>query len=586
MVALCLLGMVRPLAAEDISFTAEVNTKKIPLGSAVTLTLKIDGTQNVNPLNLPNLEGLDIQYLGPSRNITIVNGKYSSSISFKYALSPLKTGVYTIPPLVLTLDNQTYRTDAIEIEVTDGVAPGGLPGSQLTMEDKIFLRLTVSKDQVFMNEKIPVKIYLFVNNLAVRDIQFPPSIEGVGFTMDDFEQPRQYQQVLDGVRYDIMEFETMAYPTRTGEVVIGPAEVSANILIKNTNRRRSIFNDDFFGGLFDSHQRRAVTLKSESVKVNVLDLPTEGRPKDFNGAVGNFNFEASVGPSQVGVGDPITLKMKIQGEGNLDAVQFPKITDEENFKFYDPVIKEEGNAKILEQVIIPRSDQISEVPALNFSYYNINLKKYLTIKKGPFPITVKELESGNGLSVVGLTDVVQQVAPEQLGQDIVFIKLQPGTIRPSGYVMHRSLKFIGCLILILLLVIGLTIHYRWTHKLETDVKYAKKLSAPRYAKKGLAQAKTHLDAQNQEAFYDAISKTLQDYFSNKLHISIGAVSVKEIKSRLKPFDQQDVFLENVQKLFEECDMIRFASVKISEDQMRETFERLRQVIDTGERRLR
>jgi len=107
------------------------------------------------------------------------------------------------------------------------------------------------------------------------------------------------------------------------------------------------------------------------VIINVLPLPLEERPVEFSGAVGQFDYNVSVSPNKIKVGDPITLRMTVIGKGNLAAIDMPKIPLDAEFKLYDPQIFEKDNIKKSEQVLIPKHENISEVPALQFSYFDL-----------------------------------------------------------------------------------------------------------------------------------------------------------------------------------------------------------------------
>ena len=119
-----------------------------------------------------------------------------------------------------------------------------------------------------------------------------------------------------------------------------------------------------------------------------MPLPEEGKPEGFSGAVGKFGFNVSVSPTEVKEGDPITLRMTVNGEGNLTAFEMPSLSSKDNFKLYDPQIIEKDNIKKSEQVIIPNSAEVIQVPKIQFSYFDPDLKRYQTITRGPFPITV------------------------------------------------------------------------------------------------------------------------------------------------------------------------------------------------------
>ena len=361
--------------AEDPSVEATVSANKISLKEAAQLTLTVHGGKDIraDAPELPKIDGFDARYVGPSTRISVINGQYSSERSFVYNLFPAKTGRIQIPSLTVQSNGQDYTTRPIEVEVVDGqatalegqaAAPGPAQGASENLQDRVFMAVSVPKTEVYLGEKVPFTVKLFIAQLPMRNVQYP-KMDKNGFAMENFPQPQQYSQVLNGMKYDVVEFKTFIYPTQTGDLTIGPVNIEGGLLYKGQGRRApgGLFDDDFFSGFFDNYQERPLTVNAQALRVKALDLPSEGKPADFTGAVGQLDFTASIAPAQVKVGDPVTLRMTVSGEGNLKSIQMP-VLNSNVFKTYDPQIKEEGNAKTLEQVIIPTNEKVTGVPVL------------------------------------------------------------------------------------------------------------------------------------------------------------------------------------------------------------------------------
>ncbi|PIW61595.1 MAG: hypothetical protein COW13_03205, partial [Candidatus Omnitrophica bacterium CG12_big_fil_rev_8_21_14_0_65_50_5] len=326
--------------AQDVKVESEISGKVTALGDALRYTLTIDGSQDVDPPSMPAIDGLDIRYVGPSTRVSIVNGRYSSSVAHAYSIFPIKTGVYRIPSLDVIVDGKTLQTLPIDFEVTalagasaSSSAPND-PQAAADLRDKMFVTLQAPKTDVYVNEPVSVTISLFVSpDIAVSEVQFPQWPDGA-FGKSDV-QYRQIEKVIDGVRYSTVEFNTVIYPAREGELILGPASVPFNVVVQNRNNDPfggGSFGDSFFNSFFENRERRTVSLSSQALTLNVRPIPREGRPADFTGAVGQFNFEASAGPEDVQVGDPLTVRMKISGSGSsLAAVEFPSIKESADF---------------------------------------------------------------------------------------------------------------------------------------------------------------------------------------------------------------------------------------------------------------
>ena len=82
----------------------------------------------------------------------------------------------------------------------------------------------------------------------------------------------------------------------------------------------SAFDDSFFDNFFSNARQKPLTLHTDGATVKIKPLPTQGRPADFSGAVGQFEVSNEVSAKNGTTGDPLTLKIKIEGRGNFDRV--------------------------------------------------------------------------------------------------------------------------------------------------------------------------------------------------------------------------------------------------------------------------
>lgn len=592
-------GLVPQTEAQEIRFEVEVSANRVEVGSALQLTLTVHGAKVDGPLQLPQIEGLDVRYLGPSTRISIINGRYSQANSFIYTLFPLKTGTFQIPAFSINIDGKTYTSEPITIEV---YSPSAASSSQasgtghgMNLQNRLFLSMGTPKEEVYLYEKVPLNIKLYIADIQVEDLQFP-EFEHAGLTVEEFqlgkqkEQIKEYTEHWNGVNYHVVDFETYVYPTRTGELTMGPAEVTLNILVKRDRQRRSLFDgilgDDLLEDFFGIQEKYPYAVTSQPLTLHVRPLPEKDQPADYSGAVGNFKMDVSVGPKEVKVGDPLTLKVHIQGDGNMKALTIPTFKEDEQFKVYDPQVKEERDEKVLEQVLIPKNEKVGEVPAVRFSYFDPHLEEYKTLVQGPFPLKVAPLEKEEGLAVVGLGKPLRSLAPEILGRDIIFIKDHPGTFRPLHQVLYQQFPFQalagGSWAIWLILFWG----YRRSERLKTDVHYARRLMAPRKAKAGLAQARQLLTQGVPQEFYNYLFKTLQVYLEDKFHVASGDIIWPGVAEKLNNQSISPEILKKLKEILEECDMVRFAGIARDQRQKEESHRKLAEFIDRCERQAR
>jgi len=472
--------------SEEISFEATIDRDNIEIGSTFRLRLTTRGTQSTAAVQLPNFDGFESQYLATSSRSFNDNGEKSQSTTTIYNLYPTKVGIFQIPSFTATINGRGYSTKPITVNVV-AVGTTHSPGAQKgktksnSLSDRIFVVMGLPKNTVYLNEQIPVTIRLFVNNVPV-EYYHDPIFEHVGFSLGKYKKEKGYQQTINGIAYQVVEFKIFVSPTRIGDLTLGPTKQKCLIVFKQQSRR-----DDLISRFFDTSVRRNVILESSELNVKILPLPEEGKPKDFSGAVGEFDFTASVNPATIKVGDPVTVRMRVSNEGSLSAVTMPafskKEENEQNFKFYDPIISEVAGAKVLEQVIIPTTEKVKELPEINFSYFDTIENRYKTITRGPFPLSVTALAEGEELKVVGLSreKVLRGLmSKESLGQGIVFIKDHPGSFQPIGFQLYKNPIFLSVLGILIFAWAMFLAAYHFTHKIKTDVKFARRLQAPQH----------------------------------------------------------------------------------------------------------
>lgn len=588
--------------ASDVQLEVTVDRNKVALGEALQLNLTFQGTQNVSAPSIDKIEGFDVRYLGPSTMVSIVNGVVTSSITHVYTLIPLKTGTFTIGPFSAEVQGKTLISKSITVEVISAPS-GGQPSRQQIQEepsatkisaeelkDRIFLILSAGKRKTYLNEIMPLTIKLYVNRLAVRDIQFPV-IETNDFSIEKFAPaPKQYREELGGVLYDVIEFATDMFAIKPGEFTLGPAKLKCNLVVRRRARahRRSPFDDDFFGGFFNDdifddffgrYETYPLELKSTELPIIVLPLPSEGKPEGFDGALGNFQLNVEATPLEVKAGDPITLKMTVKGEGNFDSIKAPKLQSKDGFKVYDPQVKQSEFKKIFEQVLIPESEKVTHIPQINFSYFNTQRRQYQVLTHNPIPITVTKTEEAQTKLIELPQTQVSLPQEEELGKDIIYLKNSPGKLRRIGHYLYQCFGFWLFQIIGFILFIGIAIVHFKQQRLITDQRYARRLRAPAKAKKGIKEINRLLREGKTEAFFDAVFKTIREYLADRFHLPAGGITAITIEEIAREKGVTDEVLEKIKSIFADCDVARYAPAQFGQKRLEDIFQALKEVID-------
>jgi len=592
-------------SAEDIRVEASLERNRVSLGNPVYLYLTIYGVRETDRLDIPSRDGLQIKYVGPSTSVSIVNGATSQSVTHTYLVIALKQGEYRIGPFLINYGGREYRAEAVTLTASNAPVSSGrstgvtsLPsatrvppspgqvaaGAEIFDRNKIFLTMDIGKMLVYINEEVPLTIKLYVNNLGLRDIEYPV-YSHEGFSVGERDEPQRRREISNGIRYETLVFRQKLFGIKEGNYVLGPAKLGGKVLTrKRPSGRGNVFNEDFFTSRF-GYQAFPIEVISDPIHVTILPFPAEGKPSNFQGTVGNFNFSAYPVASKVKVGDPIMLRMTVAGTGNLDTVTAPKVELSDKFKTYEPQVTIEGGKKMYEQVIIPKTADLKEIPAVSFSFFNPAKKKYETITKGPFPIEVtKQPESESGMGMFSISSNGDMLYPkEKVGEDIVHLKEKLGRVYCKKEFLFTSPFFWTGQLILTGFFLVFYIFSRKKERILSDKSYAQFLKAPKKARKGIETARVDLAKGDIHAFYDTIFKVLQAYFAGRFNLPRGNITVQVVRDKLSARKIDEEKLKELRDIFSKCEIARYAPASAGKEEAMEILEKVRRIIDYMEK---
>lgn len=602
--------------AQDVTFRAVVDRDKVTLNDQIELTLTVTGSQDAGEPELPELDGFEIISSGSSSQFSFINGKMSASKSFTYILMPTKEGRLTIPPATVESGGKTLKTDPIEIEVIKGgqappvkkpassqiapqapsTSPSGLTQPLRTeagLKERIFIEVTTDKNTAYIGEQITMTFKLYIRDVRIDSLQYTPPVTK-GFIAESMGDQKEYKDVINGIVYNVIELKTAIFPVTERELTIEPAKLRCDLLVREQRKRSGrgdIFDEFFEDPFFSSYQRYPFELESEPIKINIQQLPAENKPPSFKGAVGTYDLTAEATPQSLKAGEPINLVMKVSGAGNITQVPEPVIKDLTGFKSYDSEVKTDitgrdpqiAGQKAFQKVIIPQSENIKEIPAIELSYFDPVLNQYKTIKKGPIPITVapapkKEIE---------IVELIKEITPEDetkkqvqlLGKDIQFIETSPGRFTRIGEYWYKNILLWITVILIPLIFLGVLFAYK-THKtkLEEDIVYAKAKGAHKIAKRLLTEAIKYQKQDKPKEFYDAGAKAIQKFICDRLNVPPGSITTANLESLLLSKGIKAETINSIKNFLDTCDMVRFGAHTANQAEMKQVIKEVNSII--------
>lgn len=565
--------------ASEISVDLSVDRSLMAVGESVKLTISVVGVQSLATPTLPELDGFEVISTSKGTSISIVNGRMTSSTNFEYRLRALKDGVYELGPFSLMIQNKEYNTDKVTVEVSSGSL--GSSGGQRTgtsLDDSLFITVQPAKDDAYLGEIIPVKVKLYARDIRINQISYP-TLTASGFSIGGFGEPSQYEEVVNTRLYNVVEFTTHIVPASRGALKLGPAQIKAEVLIQE--QRRSFFGDPFFDDFFSDYSTSSITLVSNELQVNVRALPMEGRPSTFNGAVGKFSLSVEATPQSVTVGDPIVLTMKVSGNGNFKAVSSPVLQSTEGFKVYDSQVKESNSTagiKVFEQVVIPTSNDVTELPEMLFSYFDPTEGMYKTLTAQSVPIHVIP-GSSETAKIIEASRIIPD--SETIGEDILYIKDNPGRITIKGSSLHAEPWFWVLNAAPIMGLAGVSLYSRRKTRLESDIAYARSYRASRVVSKGIRVARTAMERGDIVEFCDVLHRTIQQYLGDKFDLPTKGISA-DVVEILKDKGIPNESLDMITVFFQECDMIRFVPLRIDKSRVDRLLGLSEQLVDNIE----
>jgi hypothetical protein len=538
-----------------LSITSTVDRDVVELGDNITLSISVSGERGSTPDPiLPDLSDFDVYSSGKNTSISIVNGRFSSTLEMSYVLVPKKMGVLIIGPIVVKEKNRVISTNPIKIEVKQPGNIGQSPGTKRETQsaqvpgrtENFFIEQVVNKRRPYVGQQVTLtfRFYQAENLWEQPTLEWP---EFNGFTVEDLPPNNRYFKIINNKRYRVTEIKRALFPITSGDIII--------------ESPRLIIKEDVFDNLMDPFNmfgrgRRRPTrsgpqiLTADRIKLEVRPLPSQGKPAGFAGAVGKFKIRATVDKDSVGVDEPITMKVVLSGSGNiksLPALSFPEMPD---FRIYESGKTESINnsggkvsgSKTFEQAVIPVTSGNFSIPAIEFSFFNPEARKYQTVRTNPIEI----IASGQALVDIGGTPQniigANQKSFAYIITDFPKPYKQLDLYNSSWFWIIQFLPFAG-----MITAVFVRIHRR---KMMGDRAYARRTSAGKKSRALLKSALRNGQSGDTTRFYGDLYSALMGYIADRLNLEQSSLTLDDIKAidRIDSGIRNDLsgFLDNIQ----------------------------------------
>jgi hypothetical protein len=407
--------MLLAVVARAVSVEAQLDPEEVSLDQSARLTVVVKGSTEA-ALEPPQLEGCDIQLTGQESNYTSINGYISTQSVLHYNIVPTRTGEINIAPLYALVDGKKYLVPALKLKVKPAgggqtsagsaaqqPATGGTENTErVSRGSGVELKMIAPEGPYYLGQLVPVQIKLLVPEGYPIQLRSLPILQGNGFTMGKISSaPAQKTEIIEGVPYQTVNWSTSITPVKTGEFDLA-TQLGVTVLERvKRSMRGGIFDDPFFNIHIPMTQQVNRTLASAPISCTVDPLPEEGRPDDFSGAIGDFTVSATVSAKQASVGEPVMLKLEVEGRGNFDRVNLRQPDGGDNWKVYPSKNRVEliddtqfMGKKVFEQIMVPQRSGSLRFPSMRFSYFDPDTKRYITREFSLPALTVTGVGSG------------------------------------------------------------------------------------------------------------------------------------------------------------------------------------------------
>ena len=569
---ICLLSI--PLVAQEATLKAKVSKNKLGVNQRLRIEFSVDkqGGDNFSPPNFANFKVVG----GPSQSVSQswINGKVTFSQSYTYIIQPKRKGAFSIASASIKVGGKFIKSEPVKIIVLDAVEiPKNPNDPNYVAQQNIHLVAEISKANPYVGEGIYVEYRLYVSeNVSVYDTSISEAPKYNGFWNQDIKvndfPVKMGKYNGENYRYIVLQ-KALLIPTKTGKLSIDPMRM--DIVIGVPSGR-----EDFFGNAITKNVRREFASTKKIIRPKAL--PLEGKPANFAGAVGDFNFSVALSKDILKANETSQVQVKISGKGNLKLFELPTVETPAELEMYQPERKERvrvnasgiSGAVTDTYTVVPLYKGKYKIPSISFSYFNPKEKKYQTIATEDFFVDVKE---GKELITVDTSSVIQQELVST-GRNFRYIATKTNFITAKKIDFFKSNLFYVLFLLPLIAIpVGVFIGKK-NEERSNDIIGNKTRKAEKLAKKYLSKAQKQLG--KKEAFYEALERALHNYLKAKLGIETAEISKERITEILEGKNVKAATIHQFIEVLKNSDFARYTPFTATE--MKEEFERAKAVI--------
>jgi hypothetical protein len=429
---LALVGLLAQARGPVVN--AHLSTGVARMGSDVSLVVDVEGVQNATLGDLPVVDGLRFGKVGAPSFLYAMNGIGRNATrtvreTFVVPVIPERTGSFTIPPFPVLAGGASVPTPELHLRIVDDLRGEELGYFRIDAPREIVEGQPFTVELVFGYDSALGEITERVNyiNLSLPwldqlpgllELDAPVSgrgaawVKGVrlnsqGQTNAERIQPR----TENGRTFLLMRIQKRYLATRAGKLEFPTSHLEFGQV-----------DSGFFN--FGPAEKQTYFKRVSSFAIDVLQLPEQGRPIDYTGAVGTLAANVQVDRRDVDAGESIKVTVDWTGEGNLEFFEPPdpsRMDAFKGFRLYGTNDRKTSERRVVTYDLSPITPDVQAIPAIPLVVYDPAQKAYVTITTDAIPIRVRALKKASGLAA--------EASRSEPGVDIQDIQTAPARRR-------------------------------------------------------------------------------------------------------------------------------------------------------------
>jgi hypothetical protein len=547
-----------PVFVQAAKIQASVDRTRIAVGESLQLTVTVSGKDA--DVDISPIKDFQVISKGSSTSVRMVNTQISREVGYNYTLIPLKEGRLKIPPLTVKADGKTHQTREIVIQVSKQ-AQGKLDAQDF------FVKAHISDQHPYEGQQI---IYTFTlyNAVQLSNARFQEP-DFAGFSPKKVEDEKTYTTIMSGRKYSVVELRYVLVPLKAGNATIGPAVLRCDIVRAQKRRRRSLFDDPFFGGA----RLEPRIVMADPIAVNIKPLPAYTGDIQFSGLVGRIEVRAELDKTELTVGDSTTLSITVQGTGNIMDAEEPAVNAPEAFKVYRDNPEENiqleatgySGEKVFRLALVATKAGMYSLEPIQIVYFDISKNRYADLSTPPFQVQIYPSAEKDDIQVYASPKDEQppefkKKKVEFTGRDILPLKEELDALESQR---PMSLpRFIIFLLVPVFFYMAVMVVFMFILKQE-DLRSIMAERADRLLKKA-----SHIEVSADE-FLSCLYKAVISAVFSKAGVKGESLTYAEAEEILRSSGYADETAKQAAQLLEKIESTKYSGLMISSDSKEE-----------------